>query len=96
MYNKLEEARPLLDASRFYELRYEDLVQDPVKQVCAIYEHLELGDVAPVLPKLKQYVAKTADYTTNRYELPPTLRDTITQRWGHVIRRYGYAQNSNT
>jgi hypothetical protein len=32
----------------------------------------------------------------DRYELPPKLRDTITQRWGHVIRRYGYAQNSNT
>ena len=96
MYDKLEEVRPLVDPSRFYELRYEDLVQDPIKQVCAIYEHLELGDFAQVLPKLKQYVANTADYKTNRYELPPKLRDTITQRWGHVIRRYGYAQDSDT
>ena len=71
------------------------MVQDPVKQVCAIYEHLELGDFAQVLPKLKQYVANTADYKTNRYELPPELRDTITQRWGHVIRRYGYASDSD-
>jgi omega-hydroxy-beta-dihydromenaquinone-9 sulfotransferase len=95
MYEKLEEARPLVDSSRFYELRYEDLVRDPITQVCAIYEHLELGDFAQVLPKLKQYVANTADYKTNRYELPPELRDMITQRWGHVIRRYGYASDGD-
>jgi len=96
MYDKLEETRSLVDASRFYELRYEDLVKDPIKQVGAIYEHLELGDFAQVLPKLKQYMANTADYKTNRYELSPKLHDTITQRWGHVIRRYGYACDSDT
>jgi hypothetical protein len=95
MYEKLEEARPVLDSSRFYELRYEDLVRDPITQVRAIYEHLELGDVEQLLPKLKQYMANTADYKTNRYELPPELRDTITQRWGHVIQRYGYTYDTS-
>jgi hypothetical protein len=96
MYEKLEEARPLVASSHFYELRYEDLVRDPIAQVRAIYEHLELGDFAPVLPKLEQYMAATADYTTNRYELSPELRDAITQRWGHVMRRYGYACDGDT
>jgi hypothetical protein len=95
LYEKLDEARPGLDPSRFYELRYEDLVRDPITQVRAIYEHLELGDFEQVLPKLKQYMANTADYKTNRYELPPELRDTITQRWGHVIQRYGYTYDSS-
>jgi omega-hydroxy-beta-dihydromenaquinone-9 sulfotransferase len=95
MYEKLEKARPLLDSSRFYELRYEDLVRDPIGQLRTIYERLELGDFEQVLPKLKTYLADTADYKTNRYELPPELRDTITQRWGHVIRRYGYACDSD-
>jgi omega-hydroxy-beta-dihydromenaquinone-9 sulfotransferase len=95
MYEKLEETRSLVDSSRFYELRYEDLVRDPLKQVRGIYEHLELGDFAEVLPKLKQYLANTADYKTNRYELPPELCDMITQRWGHVIRRYCYASDSD-
>jgi hypothetical protein len=96
MYEKLEETRSLVDSSRFYELRYEDLVREPIKQVRAIYEHLALGDFEQVLPKLKQYMANTADYQTNRYELPPKLHDTITQRWGHVIRRYGYGCDSDT
>ncbi len=94
LYEKLEEARPMLNSSRFYELRYEDLVQDPIRQLRTIYDRLELGDFEQVLPKLKQYLAETADYKTNHYELPPELHDAITQRWGHVIRRYGYAGDS--
>jgi hypothetical protein len=96
MYEKLEEARPWLDSSRFYELRYEDLVSDPVMQVRAIYEHLDLGDFDQILPKLKQYMENISDYKTNRYELSPELRDTITERWGQVIRRYGYASGSHS
>jgi omega-hydroxy-beta-dihydromenaquinone-9 sulfotransferase len=94
LYEKLEEARPMMDSSRFYELRYEDLVRDPIGQLRTIYDHLELGDFEQVLPKLKQCIAETTDYKTNRYELPPELHDTITQRWGHVIRRYGYGCDS--
>ncbi len=91
MFNTVEATRCLLDPSRFYELRYEDLVQDPVGHVCAIYDHLTLGDVSQVLPKLQQYVTDTAGYQTNRYTLSLALRDTITERLGHVLRRYGYA-----
>lgn len=90
LYQKVEEARPLLDPSRFYELRYEDLVRDPVGQLRAIYQNLGLGEFASVLPKIEQYFHQAKDYKPNRYELTPDLRDLITQRWGEVIRRYGY------
>ena len=95
MFEKLEEARPMMRSSRFFELRYEDLVQDPSGQLRAIYENLELGDFEQVLPKLKSHIAGTANHKANRYELPPELHDTITQRWGHVIQRYGYACDSD-
>jgi omega-hydroxy-beta-dihydromenaquinone-9 sulfotransferase len=96
MFEKLEEVRPMMRSSRFFELRYEDLVQDPSGQLRAIYENLELGDFEQVLPKLKSHIAGTANHKANSYELPPELRDTITQRWGHVIQRYGYACDSDT
>lgn len=90
LYKKLEEVRPLLDSSRFYELRYEDLVRDPVGQLRGIYSNLGLGEFERVLPKVEQYVRQTRDYKPNRYELNPDLRHLITRRWGEVIRRYGY------
>ncbi len=90
MFDKLEETRPLVDASRFYETRYEHLVKDPVGQLRAIYEHLDLGDFERVRPKVEQYMVDHTDYKTNHYLLTPELRDRITRRWGDVIRRYGY------
>lgn len=90
MLKKLEETRPKLDTSRFYELRYEDLVHDPIGQLRTLYDRLKLGDFERVLPKLKQYLEETKDYQTNQYELTPEIREKITRRWGHAMERYGY------
>lgn len=97
MFKKLDEARPLLSASQFHELRYEDLVQDPIGQLRVLYEKLNLGDFEQVVPRLEQHLKETADYQTNRYDkLSPELRDQITERWGQVIERYGYASAASS
>jgi hypothetical protein len=91
IYDKLEEDRKQVRPSRFYELRYEDLVRDTVKQMRALYEHLELGGFDDYLPRLKNYLAGISGYETNRYEVTPEQRAEIARRWGKVIRQYGYA-----
>ncbi len=90
MYKKLEEGRSLVEPSRFYELRYEDLVRDPLGEMRKLYDHLGLGGFEAVRPKLEDYLAKNREYRTNKYDLPPELRAAIARRWGDVIRRYGY------
>src|SRR5581483_1721959 len=90
LYARLEATRGLVPAGRFYELRYEDLVRDPVGQVRALYARLGLGDFEAVLPRLQKYLAGVAGYRTNRYEPSPELRAEVARRWGDVIRRYGY------
>jgi len=91
MYAKLEEGRKLVEPSRFYELRYEELVANPVGEMRKLYEHLGLGEFEEVRPKLEAYLAANEEYRTNKYDLKPELRAEITRRWGDVIRRYGYA-----
>jgi omega-hydroxy-beta-dihydromenaquinone-9 sulfotransferase len=90
LYAKLEEGKKLVAPSRFHELRYEDLVRDPIGALSKIYERLELGGFEDVHPKLTQFLARNANYETNKFELPAALRDEITLRWGDVIRHYGY------
>jgi len=87
---KLEEGRRLVDARHFYELRYEDLVRDPVGQLRALYEHFDFGGFETYLPHLERFLATIKGYETNRYQLKPEQRAEITRRWGEVIRRYGY------
>ncbi len=90
LYQRLEASRPLLDPSRFYEIRYEELVRDPIGEMSKLYRHLGLGEFEKVKPRLDQYFAERADYQTNRYEQSPELKARIEARWGDVIRRYGY------
>jgi hypothetical protein len=90
LYEKLEQGRQLVPASQFYELRYEDLIRDPVGQMRSLYTHLGLGGFEDMLPRLQAFLARTAGYETNRYELAPAQKTEISNRWGKVIRRYGY------
>jgi hypothetical protein len=90
MHRRLDETRHLVDPRRFHELRYEDLVADPVGQVQRIYENLQLGEFEAARPRLEEYLRGQKDYKTNRYEMDPVLKAEITRRWGHVIEKYGY------
>ncbi|HTU18051.1 MAG TPA: sulfotransferase [Gemmataceae bacterium] len=95
LYARLEQSKPLLAVNRFHELRYEDLIADPIGQMQLLYERLELGGFEEYLPRLKAHLDTSSGYKTNRYpELAPELRAEIERRWGHVIRQYGYADNN--
>jgi hypothetical protein len=91
MYRKLEETRDLVPPSRFHELKYEDLVRDPVGEMKKLYDHLELHGWEAYRPRLEAYLAALKGYETNRYTLTPEQRAEVTRRWGWVFHRYGYA-----
>ncbi|GAB7146184.1 sulfotransferase [Mycobacterium riyadhense] len=91
MYRKLDEGQKLVDPSRFFEMRYEDLIADPEGQLRRLYEHLGLGGFEQFAPRLRQYFAEHEDYKTNTYELTAQERATVDEQWGEVMERYGYA-----
>lgn len=90
MYARLEEGKKLVPATHFYELRYEELVRDPLGEIEKIYEQLHLEDFAAMKPRLEKYLETIKGYETNRYQITPELRERIDARWGEVMRRYGY------
>jgi hypothetical protein len=94
LYDRLEDTRGLVDPARFYEVRYEDLVKDPIGQMRALYDHLRLGAFDQAQLRLERYLASVAGYETNRYQLPPEKRAEITRRWGSIIQRYGYGERA--
>jgi hypothetical protein len=92
MYEVFEQQRALIPRERLCEVRYEDLVKEPLEQMRAIYEQLELGGFEEVLPAFQRYFADKADYQTNRFELSPQERAEIGRRWRSYIERYGYEE----
>jgi hypothetical protein len=90
LYDRLEEGKKLLDPKQFYELRYEDLIKDPIGQMRNLYDHFHLGGFQEYLPRLEAYLATINNYETNKYQIAPAQRAEIARRWGDVIKRYGY------
>ncbi|HEY2139865.1 MAG TPA: sulfotransferase [Chthoniobacterales bacterium] len=95
LYERLEEGKKSIPPNRFHELRYEDLVRDPVDQLRQLYKQLELPGFDDVRPKFDRHMAHLAGYDANKHQLDGRLRDAITRRWGAVINHYGYAAHQN-
>jgi hypothetical protein len=94
MYEVFERDRRLIAPGRICEIRYEDLISDPIAQMQAIYEQLGLGDFEKVMPAMKQYFADKADYQTNRWQFSAAQHAEIGRRWQTFIERYGYADRT--
>jgi hypothetical protein len=91
LYSRLETGKKLVRPARYHEVRYEDLIQDPLGEMRKLYGALELPGFDEVLPRLAAYLAANTDYKTNRYKpLAPAKEAEITRRWGAVIRQFGY------
>jgi hypothetical protein len=90
MYRRLEQDQPLIPPSQWHQLRYEDLVSDPVGQMRRLYQELDLKSFSSIRTALQAQRRRIARYRTNRYQLTPAQRDVVTQRWRWVMERYGY------
>jgi omega-hydroxy-beta-dihydromenaquinone-9 sulfotransferase len=90
MYERFEQDRELVPRGHLVDVRYEDLVADPVGRMREIYRDLDLGDFAVVEPLLLRHAMKTRDYRTNQYSLPPEVADRVRGRWAPYFQRYGY------
>jgi hypothetical protein len=92
LYAQFERDRALIPAGHLHELRYEELVANPEKELRKLYGRLDLGDFDPVLPRLRAYLDAKKDYRTGAFQLDAGARREIDSRWGPYLRRYGYCE----
>jgi len=92
MYAQFERDRELIPPGRLAEVHFEDLVADPVREMRAIYERLELGEFDRVAPAIARFAAEHGDYRPNRYELPPAVANRVRRKWAPYFERYGYTE----
>jgi omega-hydroxy-beta-dihydromenaquinone-9 sulfotransferase len=90
MYECFEQDRELIPPGRLVDIRFEDLVADPVGQMKQVYQRLGLGDFAQVEPELMRYAMKSRDYKTNKYQLPSDVAERVRGHWAPFFQRYGY------
>lgn len=83
--------KPRLCGNQLYELRYEDLVRDPLACLREIYGKLEIGDFAPMEQALQEYLPQARRYQTNTYRLSDQLKAMIAQRWSSYFNSHSYS-----
>ena len=90
MYDAYERQRTLIPPGRICDVRYEDLVENPVGQMERIYGEIGLGEFDAVRPAMQQYMVGQKDYKKNSYEMEPETKREIARRLRSYIERYGY------
>jgi len=90
MHDRFEEDRRLIPPGRLYEVKYEDLVKDPIGQLAAIYEQLHLGNFDEVRPAIEAYRNENRNYKTNKFQISDADRRTVGTRWRKYAEQYGY------
>lgn len=90
MYAAFDRDRATLPEGRLHEIRYEDLVADPVGRLAEAYERLGLEDFARVRRPLEEQARSMKCYRTNTYSHDPRIVAEVARRWRPFIDRYGY------
>lgn len=90
MYSQFDQDRQSIATGRLVDVRYEDLVANPVETMRQLYQHLNLGDFEQVEPLLQARLAKHDDYRPNQHHIDRELELDILQRWPEYAQRYGY------
>lgn len=91
MYEAFFEALPAIPAGQFAEVGYDELVAAPEPTLERLYRSLDLGDFAAARAPLRAYLARIADYRTNRFpDLDTALRARIASEWAPCFAAWGY------
>ncbi|MFM8634896.1 MAG: sulfotransferase family protein, partial [Planctomycetia bacterium] len=90
MYAAFERDRQRLGPGRLHEIRYEDLVADPVGRMEEAYDRLSLGEFSRVRDRFEEQARSMQGYRTNTYRHDPRIVDEIARRWRPFIERYDY------
>lgn len=93
MYHSYHLYRMKIPAQRRYELKFEDLEQDPVGQLEKIYTHFGWPGRDRIAGRLAPDLQRHRDFRKNKFELSEEVRQRVAEQWEPVFLRYGYSAN---
>lgn len=84
------EQKELIPKANLVEIRYEDLVKDPIEQVKQIYSKLHLPGFQKALPGMRKYLNRQKEYKTNVYSIDKEIIERVYDNWKFTIDRWDY------
>jgi hypothetical protein len=84
------EQKEKIPADNLLEIKYEDLVADPIKQIQLIYSQLKIPDIERALPEMKKYLERQSEYKTNKYSIDDKIIERVNNNWRFTVDRWRY------
>jgi omega-hydroxy-beta-dihydromenaquinone-9 sulfotransferase len=84
--------RELIPAGRLHDIGYEQLEANPLGELSALYDGLQLGDFDVAAPAFRAYLNSITGYVKNRYTaIEPHWKAEVARRWRRCFEEWGYA-----
>ena len=77
MHERLEHTRAPVPTGSLIDVRYEDLIRDPLSAVSHIYQALQLGDFDVARPAVERYFAERKGYVASQHAVASPWSDAI-------------------
>jgi hypothetical protein len=90
VYESFEQSGHKIRPDRLCQIKYEDLVTDPVRQMRSIYEHLDLNEFESVRPAIEARAKEIAGFETNQHSTPTKDVLVVQRQWSEFFARFGY------
>lgn len=84
------EQKKLISKDKIVDIKYEDLVSSPLKQVKKIYKKLDLPGLDNALPEMEKYLERQKDYKTNVYKIDNKVLKQVQKEWDFTINMWKY------
>ena len=94
MFSSLEADKHSVPDTRFITVTYEDLVNDPRKELSTIYSQLQLSGFSKLQPRLETYLQSISDYQPNPLKPYTDEEKLLVDHWcDPVFASYNYEKN---
>ena len=90
LMNSFFEQKKLIPKENLVEIRYEDLVKNPLNEVKNIYSHLKLPGFNNATSGMKHYLERKKDYKTNVYQIDKEIINKVKNNWNFTINLWNY------
>lgn len=91
LFERYHADKHLIPAGRLYEIKYEELEQDPIGELRKIYEFFQWPGFEEQEKTISAQLSSLREYKKNEFHMDPDLKRRLYNRFREVFERYGYA-----
>ena len=89
------EDRKQVDPDRILEIRYEDLVENPIQDLELIYQRFSFPGFQDMKPVFTDYLNSIGDHKTDSYTMSQKELDRVMEHVGFAMKHWNYDMPDN-